>query len=166
MASLEEGDVGVSARVDRRDVLERLADVVEAADFELTHPDEPFEECACGATLLRWDGYSAVFVCAGCGLTPTYWLDRIHPAPVGRLISGDWERGVPPEVSAAATLPARKDADAPDESGAAGSGCGVLGRLGYALRSLRLGVNWGAVWAVAVIVAFWTTLGYCVGVGL
>lgn len=130
----------MSVRVDSRDVIDRLADLVEAVDFEIQHPDEPVERCECGATLLR-HVEGLVFVCAGCGFTPSYW-SRLSPASAGDGSVGAspaaWERGVPPETSAARFLAARKDADAPDSGVAAPTGSGVFGREGKAPRSLKL----------------------------
>lgn len=152
----------MSARVDNRPVLERLADLVDAAEFDSTH-GEPLARCDCGATLRKHVG--PFTVCAGCGLAPSYQLHLATTSGEGAAChAAPWERGVPPETSAGKTQSA-KDADAPDGSSVS-LGSGVLGRVGYALRSLKSSVNWGIVWGTVVTVAFWTTLGYTLGTGL
>lgn len=149
----------MTGRVDSRPVLERLEDLVEAAGFELTHPDIPVARCVCGASLRRHVG--AVTMCAGCGLLPSY-QDKLHPASGdrARANSAPRERGVPPETSAV-PFPARKDDGAPGGFLSAPAG-GVLGRAGYALRSLRLGWNWDAVFALVALVGFWALLAAAV----
>jgi len=148
----------VTGRVDIRPVLARLADIVEAAAFDLTH-DEPVDRCDCGASLLR--PMVGGFVCAGCGLLPSYY--RLHPAQGAHETTGDGERGVPAEMNAAGHA-ARKVAEAlvdttPVIFPAGSPGSGDLGRSGVAPRSLRLlsnwRCNWGLVWGLVFAAAFW-----------
>jgi len=142
----------VTARVDTRTVLARLEDIVEAAAFDLTH-DEPVDRCDCGATLLRPLTTEALFtdgddvggfVCAGCGLYPSYY--KLHPAQGAQSFTGDGERGVPTEMSAEA-FTACKVAEAlvdttPVIFPAGSPGSGDLDQSGVAPRSLRLLQNW------------------------
>lgn len=138
----------MSVRVDPRPPDERMEDIVRTAEFE-QRTGIIVRRCECGASMMVSD--VAGLRCAGCGV-PTSLVDRIEFHP-GMGLPGDGaregtasrERSAPPETSAA-TFPARKDADAPEQwctrfSGR-GSGSGVLGRVGKALRSLRFLSSW------------------------
>lgn len=77
----------MSVRVDQRDVLDRVADIVDAAEFEIVHCQ--LARCECGATLLTfltWDANQPV--CAGCLQPPTY---NLLPAP-SSAHTGECER--------------------------------------------------------------------------
>jgi hypothetical protein len=138
----------MTSRVDTRSPDLRMEDIVRTADFE-RRTGIIVRRCECGASMLVADDAAAGgFACAGCR-APSSFTDRIefHPAmDPGDRARGDsapvWERSAPPETSADHDSAARKDADAPGQLGTRfsgrGSGSGVLGRVGKALRSLKL----------------------------
>jgi hypothetical protein len=117
----------VIARMDHRDPVERAYDLVCAAEWDLTH-EEPVERCACGATLLTegvlW------FVCAGCGLVPTYWLHPGASIP-NAMGEGGRDRRSPESSAEDAPFAARKGVFAPGYSGGrvAALSAGLTARL-------------------------------------